>query len=165
MPDPNPQYPKPKKVSSTKVYLFIETFSRLRATGKSDFDERAGILDAMKAAGYARRGGDAALLRHGRHLLRAYDKLEEDPLDIFKSVAFGPREIAQRLKEESENQQSATARVQALNIASKCVGMQREALDLELGVPIVIKKPGKPEEKSSAPQKRGRAFQVSRAEH
>jgi hypothetical protein len=91
----------------------------------------------MKEAGY-KQTDDTKLVRQGKELLAAYDRLTEKAKDIFDSVGLSARRMAELLRDVAQDGKSETARVQALNIATKCLGLQRETLDLEEGAEIVI---------------------------
>jgi len=86
----------------------------------------AGALmkDAARAAGY-RGASDRALCNTGRAILTKYEN-SVHPKELFRRVGASETRVAQLLLDMAENAKSESARVNALGILSKCLGLQRE---------------------------------------
>lgn len=82
------------------------------------------MKDAVRAAGY-RGASDVALCNTGRAILTKYEN-SAPPKEIFRRVGASETRIAQLLLDMAENAKSESARVNALGILSKCLGLQRE---------------------------------------
>ncbi len=94
------------------------------------------MKDAAKAAGY-KGSSDQALCNTGRAILTKYEETAR-PNEIFRRVGASETRIAQLLLNLAESAESESARVNALGILSKCLGLQREQADPVQGARIVI---------------------------
>jgi len=61
-----------------------------------------------------------------------------DHKKIFRAIGFSEVRLALMLLDMAENAHSETVRLQALNVATKCLGMQRVVVEGIEGVKIVF---------------------------
>ena len=108
-------------------------------TGKADLEK------AVKMAGYKTRS------KSMRYYVgsKIVEKLENGARgkEIFRRVGLGEVTIAMLLLQIARDAKSGSnARISALNVASKCVGLQKEVIEGGEGADIVINysTPGKP---------------------
>ena len=102
------------------------------------FTGRIDLEKAVKIAGYKTRS------KAGRYYIgkRVIEKLEQDAQgrDIFRRVGLGETLVAMELLALIQNPKAgANARTAALNIASKCLGLQKEVIEGAEGAEIIIK--------------------------
>jgi hypothetical protein len=109
---------KPKEIR------FLESYARLKDPA-----------DAYVAAGYKVKSREVARTC-GSRLLRRLDATI-DYREIMDRVGLTDRRLAEAMKELIEDP-DPKVRVQALNIATKVKGWQRESLDLNPGAEIII---------------------------
>ena len=112
----------------------------------------AGALmkDAARAAGY-RGASDRALCNTGRAILTKYEN-SVHPKELFRRVGASETRIAQLLLDMAENAKSESARVNALGILSKCLGLQREIDEGFQGFEIHLEGLGPPSPPPGAPR-------------
>lgn len=92
--------------------------------------------EALRKAGFTAKS-EFTLKGIASRALRKYDRLK-DHREVFNDIGFSPRVMVEQLMNLAMNAKSETAKVQALNIATKCLGMQRESLDIEQGAEVII---------------------------
>ncbi|MDI6854043.1 MAG: hypothetical protein QME75_10640 [Deltaproteobacteria bacterium] len=89
---------------------------------------------AVKAAGYKAKDASTRVFI-GNRILQKYEG-QAGGKEIFRRIGLGEVRIALKLLALTEDE-NPRVRLQALNIASKCVGMQREVLE-SLEAPIIV---------------------------
>lgn len=85
-------------------------------------------------AGYQCSGASACVA--GSRLLRKLDK-DLGPLEIFEEEGLTVRSVARRLNELINGKNEAVA-VRAIGITTKCLGLQKDNLNINSGFQIVI---------------------------
>lgn len=99
--------------------------------------EKITMEKAAKLAGFKGKSKQA-LCNAARKVLMKYE-CQTDPREIFRRIGLGEEAIARKLLAIADDTQvAAGTRVQALSIASKCLGLQREVLEGADGARIVI---------------------------
>jgi hypothetical protein len=74
------------------------------------------------------------------HRILAKWQGKQDHQVIMRLAGLGPLQIAMKMKSMLEHTKSETAKVQVINIASKCLDMQKTTLDVAQGADIIIKR-------------------------
>lgn len=141
-PEQTKQQADKEKHKSQQCIRFLDIYGKLRASVTSEAEEQEAIVKAMRQAGYKEKCGDTKLVRMGRALLEAYDTLAGSAEEVFNSAGLTDRWLAEQLKKGIEDTESKTARATCLSIATKCKGWQRDTLELDTGVPVLIVKHG-----------------------
>jgi hypothetical protein len=102
--------------------------------------QKVSQLDALRRAGYKPKNQNNALATAKKILDKFCAKT--DPREIFRRVGLSEQSIAQRLLDIADDPTiAAGTRVQALSIASKCIGLQREQDQGAAGAKIIITGP------------------------
>ena len=114
-----------------QVYFSGEKITREQAARKAGFKSKTktGLCNAAK------------------RVLNKYDA-QTDPREIFRQIGLGEQAIAKKLLAIADDPKTpAGTRVQALSVASKCIGLQREVVESAGGAKIIIE-PAAPREAS-----------------
>ncbi len=90
---------------------------------------------AYVSAGFRAKSREVARVS-GYRLLRKIDE-SMDYREVLEAVGLTDRRVAEIMKELMEHE-DPKVRVQALNIATRCLGWQKETLDVPQGAEIVI---------------------------
>ena len=93
---------------------------------------------AIDRAGFQFKADQVKIVVGNRILAKFQGK--KDHKEVMRLAGWGPLQITMQLKHLSCNSKSDTARVQALNISSKCHDMQKSVLEVGQGVDIIIKR-------------------------
>lgn len=96
----------------------------------------------------------------GKRILEKYCASIQDHKNIFRQIGFSEAKLALMLLNMAENAKSENVRLQALNLASKCLGMHREVIEGLEGFRMVFEdcpapakaKPPKPQPALPSPQ-------------
>jgi hypothetical protein len=99
--------------------------------------EKITMEQAARRAGFKAKN-KTALCNAARRVLMKYE-CQTDPREIFRRIGLGEEAIAKKLLAIADDTGiAAGTRVQALSIASKCLGLQREVVEGASGARIVI---------------------------
>lgn len=96
------------------------------------------IPSACKVAGYKHKTKET-LMAIGRKIIAKYEGSKEHR-EIMLRMGFGPVRVVSLLIDMAENGKSENARVQALNITTKCLGMQRDIMEAGSGAELIIRR-------------------------
>lgn len=94
---------------------------------------------AARAAGY-KGTSKSSLTNTLNGVIKKYDS-NKDHREIMRDIGAGESNIVKLLWEIAKNGKDEKARLQALNILSKCAGMQREVVEGDRGGDIIINVP------------------------
>jgi hypothetical protein len=93
--------------------------------------------EAAKKAGY-KGSSKPALCNQAKKIIEKYESLT-DPREIFRQIGLGEAQVASRLLALADDTTiPPSVRLQALNTASKCLGLQREGVESVQGARIII---------------------------
>ena len=93
--------------------------------------------EAAKKAGYNGKSKQA-LCNTARRIIQKYESVT-DPREIFRRIGLGEAQVASRLLAMADDTAiPPSVRLQALATASKCLGLQREAMEGAAGAQIII---------------------------
>ena len=114
--------------------------------------EKITMEQAAKRAGFRARN-KTALCNAARRVLSKYEG-QTDPREIFRRIGLGEEAIARKLLAIADDSGiAAGTRVQALSIASKCLGLQREVVEGASGARIVIHPAAEPAEPAQSEER------------
>jgi hypothetical protein len=105
--------------------------------------------DVVKKAGFDARHRQSRNLI-AKRILEKYCQSAEDHKEIFRQIGFSEAEMGLMLFDLAQNAKSENVRLSALNLASKCLGLQREVIEGGKGVQIIFE--GMPGSGEAAPQ-------------
>lgn len=113
--------------------FFMQTYFQLLDAG-----HYAPLQESLRKAKYEIRTDPMKLVVGNRILAKWQSK--NDHKEIMRLAGLGPLQVTMQMKALIEGGKSETARVQTLNIATKCLDMQKATVDAGLGVDLVIKR-------------------------
>lgn len=93
---------------------------------------------AARIAGYKQKSERTRTII-GKKVIAKYDSLK-DHREIMLKMGMGPVRVTGLLLELAMNGKSENARIQALNIATKCLGMQRDVMEAGSGAEVIIRR-------------------------
>ncbi|MGD0828081.1 MAG: hypothetical protein ABSA09_08350 [Desulfobaccales bacterium] len=99
--------------------------------------EKKSIKDAMIQAGYQDLPERTIYFR-ARKILQKYEARTEDHRNIMRTIGAGEVAIITRLWHEAQTAASAGARVQALTTLGKWIGLDKEDIQGNQGVTVII---------------------------
>lgn len=140
----HPQDPQEGANLKKQQMLFIKYYYRKIASltekemEKENFEDDV-IVESMKKATYNPKGTKDVrqMIELGREILGRHESALTSK-EVFSQIGLSVRQIALNLRKLALTAKTETVRLNALNIASKCVGLQRESVDLEAGAEINI---------------------------
>lgn len=98
---------------------------------------------AVQRAGFTAKNASAKCYIADR-IIEKFETRSQGP-EILRRIGLGESKIAQKLLDMIDHPDPKVA-LQAIAIASKCLGLQRETIDQNVGVEIVIRSEGPPPE-------------------
>lgn len=96
------------------------------------------VENAMKSAGYEGYH-PSYLYRLGRKIVQKYESLADDHRKIMREMGYGETKVIELLIDSAENASSDMVKLQARIALAKCLGLQKEVIDVQHGINIIIK--------------------------
>lgn len=118
---------------SEQEMVFMNVYLRLLAAGHA-----SPVQLAVDRAKFKVKSEQVKLIVGNRILAKWQGK--RDHKEIMRLAGLGPLEVTMKLKSIIDSSKSDTSRTQAINIATKCLDMQKNAIDVGAGVDLIIKR-------------------------
>jgi hypothetical protein len=115
-----------------QLTLMEQKFIEFRLVGKLN------IEDAMKLSGYAGYS-PSYLYKLGRKIIQKYECLTDDHRKIMRAMGYGETKIIEMLIDSAENAKSEMVKLAARIALAKCLGLQKEVVEVEHGMNIIIR--------------------------
>lgn len=125
-----------KEDMTDQEWVFVKEYLALTGAGAK---EESPLVIATYLAGYEVGDSDEDRITLGNAVLRKWQE-KVDHKQVMASVGVTPEFVARQLKQIMESSMFDTCRVTAANIASKCLDMQKNTLEVGKGVELVIKR-------------------------
>lgn len=130
----------PEQEDEIEVDLKVQLSSQELKFITFRFVEGMTIENAMKSAGY--EGYHPSYLwKLGKKIIQKYESSAGDHRKIFRSIGAGETAVAEGLLKLATTAKSEMVRLNAWTVIAKCLGLQKEVVDVQTGISIIIQQP------------------------